>query len=119
VITPHYTPEGGSSTIGAGQFLSREFDDMLTSSFDELMRSDQSFKAAFERACITGNMFLDPEGENVLTEGFESLRRRGLIQSSDIERYARLWYKYVGKCPKCSGELEKGAKFCNKCGLEL
>ncbi len=119
VITPHYTPEGGSGAIGAGQALSRDFDDLLTSSIDEWMRSDRSFKEAFERACVNGNIFLDPEGENVLTEGFESLRRRGLIQSSDIERYARLWYKYSGKCPKCSSELEKGAKFCNSCGLEL
>ncbi|MHA2146965.1 MAG: zinc-ribbon domain-containing protein [Candidatus Thorarchaeota archaeon] len=118
VITPHFVPEAGSQ-LGAGQVLSREFDDLLTSAIDEWMKSDRSFKEAFERACIRGNVFLDPEGEKMLTNGFESLNRRGLLGSSDIEGYARLWYKYVGKCPKCSSDLETGAKFCNKCGLEL
>ena len=117
VITPHYTAESGS--LGAGQVLSREFDDLLTSSVDEWMRSDRSFKGAFERACIEGNLFLDPEGEKLLSEGFESLSRRGVLGSSDIERYARLWYKYSGKCPKCQSDLERGAKFCNNCGLEM
>jgi hypothetical protein len=120
VITPHYTPDVGSPTsLGAGQSLSREFDDMLTSSIDEWIKSDRSFKEAFDRACIHGNIFLDPEGEKTLTDGFESLNRRGLLDSSDIERYARLWYKYAGKCPKCSSQLDAGAKFCNSCGLKL
>lgn len=119
VIIPHYIPEGGSATLGASQPLSRELDEMLTSLIDEWMKSDQSFKEAFERSCIRGNVFLDPEGEKILTDGFESLNRRGLLGSSDIERYARLWYKYAKRCPKCSSELETGAKFCNKCGLEL
>jgi hypothetical protein len=119
VITPHYTPEGKSATLGAGLTLSREFDDLLTSSIDEWMKSDRSFKDAFERACIKGNVFLDPEGEKMLTDGFESLNRRGLLGSTDIEGYARLWYKYVGKCPKCGTKLDAGSKFCAKCGLEL
>ena len=83
------------------------------------MKSDRTFKDAFERACIKGNMFLDPEGENMLSEGLESLTRRRLLQASDIERYGTLWYKYVGKCPKCSSDLERGTKFCNNCGLEM
>ena len=118
VLAPSFISEAGAS-LGVGQPLSREFDDMLTSSIDEWMKSDRSFKDAFERACIKGNLFLDPEGEMMLTTGFESLNRRGLLGSSDIEGYARLWYKYVGKCPKCSSELEAGAKFCNNCGLEM
>ncbi len=119
VLTPRFIPEVGGSSLGAGQSLSREFDDMLTSSIDEWMKSDRSFKDAFERACIKGNVLLDPEGENMLSEGLESLTRRRLLQSSDIERYGTLWYRYAGKCPKCSSDLETGAKFCNNCGLEL
>jgi hypothetical protein len=120
VLTPHFISDAGAtSSIGGGQSLSSEFDDMLTSSIDEWMKSDRSFRDAFEQACIKGNMFLDPEGENILSEGLESLTRRKLLQSSDIERYGTLWFKYVGKCPKCSNELEIDAKFCNKCGLEL
>ncbi|MFW9768951.1 MAG: zinc-ribbon domain-containing protein [Candidatus Thorarchaeota archaeon] len=120
VITPHFTPETWNSiTPGAGVVLSREFDEMLTTSIDEWMKSDRSFKEAFDRACIKGNVFLDPEGEKMLAAGFESLSNRKLLGSSDIERYARLWYRYAKKCPKCSSELEAGAKYCNSCGSEL
>ena len=120
VLTPHFITEAGAaSSLGAGLPLNREFDDMFTSSVDEWMKSDRSFKDAFERACIKGNVFLDPEAENMLTEGLESLTRRKLLQSSDIERYGTLWYKYASKCPKCGSDLEVGTKFCNKCGLEL
>ncbi len=120
VLTPHFITEAGVATsLGAGPPLNKEFDDMLTSSIDEWMKSDRSFKDAFERACIKGNAFLAPEAEKMLSEGLESLTKRRLIQSSDIERYGTLWYKYASKCPKCSSDLEAGAKFCNKCGLEL
>ena len=120
VLTPQFIPEvGASSSLGAGQSLSKDFDDLLTSSIDEWMKSDRTFKDAFERACIKGNVFLDPEGENMLSEGLESLTRRRLLQASDIERYGSLWYRYVGKCPKCSSDLERGTKFCNNCGLEM
>ncbi|MGY5859049.1 MAG: hypothetical protein RTU63_06750, partial [Candidatus Thorarchaeota archaeon] len=119
VITPHLLAEVGAASLGAGQSLGREFDDMLSSSIDEWMKTDRSFKDAFERSCIKGNVFLDPEAEKMLSEGLETLNRRRLIQKSDIERYGTLWYKYKGKCPKCSSGLEAGAKFCNNCGLEL
>lgn len=119
ILTPHITDVGTNSSLGTGQSLSKEFDDMLTTSLDEWVKSDCSFKAAFERACLKGNVFLDPKGEKMLSEGLESLNRRSLIHTSDIERYGTLWYRYVGKCPKCSSELEAGAKFCNSCGLEL
>ena len=120
ILTPRFiTDAGTTSLLGTGQSLSREFDDMFTASIDEWVKSDPSFKDAFERACIKGNVFLDPEGENMLSEGLDSLTRRKLIQSSDIERYGKVWYRYVGKCPKCNSELEVGAKFCNNCGLEL
>ncbi|MFW9793030.1 MAG: hypothetical protein ACFFEE_01910 [Candidatus Thorarchaeota archaeon] len=120
IITPHFVPEVGTHiSLGAGQSLSKEFDDMLTSSIDEWIRSNHSFKEVFERACIKGNVFLDPEGEQMLTDGLGLLTRRRLLDSSDIERYGTLWYRYVGKCPKCSSELKVGAKFCNNCGLEL
>jgi len=120
VLMPHFIPDvGASSSFGTGQSLSREFDDMFTSSIDEWMKSDRSFKDAFERACIEGNVFLDTEGESMLSEGLESLTRRKLLQTSDIERYGTLWFRYMGKCPKCSSPLETGAKFCNNCGLEL
>ncbi len=52
VLTPYFIPEVGASSLGTGQSLSREFDDMLTSSIDEWMKSDRFFKDAFERACI-------------------------------------------------------------------
>ncbi len=120
ILTPHFTTDvGTTSSLGAGPPLSRELDDLFTSSIDEWMKSDRFFNEAFERACIKGNVFLDPEGEKMLTEGLESLARRKILQSSDIERYATLWYRYVGKCPKCSSELDSGAKFCNNCGLEM
>lgn len=120
VLTPHFIPEvGESSSVGAGQSLSREFDDMLTTSIDEWMKSDRSFRDAFERASIKGNVFLDPDGERMLSDGLETLTRRKLLQSSDIERYGTLWYRYVGKCPKCNTATEPGAKFCQKCGLDL
>jgi len=119
VIQPRLIPDAQTTSLGVGQSLSSEFDDLLTSSIDEWRRSDPSFKTAFERACITGNVFLDPQGETMLSEGLESLTRRKLLQTSDVERYGTLWYRYAGKCPKCSSELDAGAKFCNKCGLEL
>ncbi|MFW9807859.1 MAG: zinc-ribbon domain-containing protein [Candidatus Thorarchaeota archaeon] len=120
VLTPHFLSDGGaSSSLGGGQSLSSEFDAMLTSSIVEWMKSDRSFKDAFEHACIKGNVFLDPKAENMLSEGLESLSRRRVLQTTDIERYGKLWYGYAGKCPKCGSELEAGAKFCNKCGLEL
>lgn len=120
ILTPQFIIDvGTTSLLGTGQSLSREFDDMLTASIDEWVKSDPSFKDAFERACIKGNVFLDPESEHMLSEGLESLIRRKLIHTSDIERYGALWYRYVGKCPKCNSELEVGAKFCNNCGLEL
>jgi len=120
VLAPRFIPEAGASiSLGAGQSLNRELDDMLTSSVDEWMKSDRTFKDAFERACIKGNVFLDPEAESMLSEGFETLTRRRLLQSSDIERYGTLWYRNSGKCPKCSSDLEPGAKFCNNCGFEM
>jgi len=120
VLTPHLITEAGApSSLGSGSPLNREFDDMLTSLIDEWMKSDRSFKDAFQRACIKGNVFLDSEAEKMLSEGLESLTKRRLIHSSDIERYGTLWYRYSSKCPKCSSDLEPGAKFCNKCGLEL
>ncbi|MFX1484459.1 MAG: zinc-ribbon domain-containing protein [Promethearchaeota archaeon] len=120
ILTPHFLlDEGASSSLGGGQSLSSEFDAMLTSSIDEWMKSDRSFKDAFEHACIKGNVFLDPKAENMLSEGLESLSRRRVLQTTDIERYGTLWYRYAGKCPKCGAELEAGAKFCNSCGLEL
>jgi len=120
VLTPHFIMEAGAATsLGADSPLNREFDDMLTSSIDEWMKSDRLFKDAFERASIKGNVFLDLQAEKMLSEGLESLTKRRLIQSSDIERYGTLWYRYASKCPKCGSDLEAGAKFCNKCGLEL
>ena len=120
VLTPQFIPDvGATSSFGAGETLSREFDDMLTTSINEWMETDRTFKDAFESACFKGNVFLDSEAENMLSEGLESLTRRRLLQSPDTERYRTLWNKYVGKCPKCSSELEAGAKFCNKCGFEL
>ncbi|MBE0527380.1 MAG: hypothetical protein IH631_10585, partial [Candidatus Thorarchaeota archaeon] len=120
VLTPHFIPDAGAtSSLGIGQPLSREFDDMLTSSIDVWIKSDRSFKDAFERTCIKGNVFLKPESEMMLSEGLEALTRRRQLQSSDIERYGTLWYRYMGKCPKCSSDLEAGARFCKNCGLEM
>ena len=119
VIPPCFIPDADTASLGIGQSLSSEFNDLLTSLIDEWLSSDPSFKTAFERACITGNVFLDPQGETLLSEGLESLNRRKLLRTSDIERYGTLWYRYAGKCPKCSSQLETGAKFCNNCGLEL
>ena len=119
VIPPCFISDAETTSLGAGQSLSKELDDLLTSSIDEWISSDSSFKNAFDRACIAGNVFLDPQGESMLSEGLEALTRRKLLQTSDIERYGTLWYRYAGKCPNCGSELEAGSKFCNKCGLEL
>lgn len=119
VFPPSFISEEGASSLGVGQFLSREFNDMLTSSIDEWMKTDRSFRDAFERASIKGNVFLIPEDEKMLSEGLEALTRRRLLQNEDKERFQTLWSKYVGKCPKCGSATEPGAKFCQKCGLDL
>jgi hypothetical protein len=119
VLTPSFMSEERMSSISAGKPLNQEFDETLTLSIREWLKSDSTFRAAFERACIKGNVFLDPESVTLLNEGFTELTRRNILQHSDRERFETLWSRYVGKCPKCGTTTEMGAKFCQKCGLEF
>jgi hypothetical protein len=119
ILTPSFMPEEGLSSIAAGKPLSQEFDETLTSSIGNWMKSDPTFRDAFERACIRGNVFLDPESTTLLNEGLTALTRRNILQHADKERFETLWSRYVGKCPKCGTATEMGAKFCQKCGLEF
>lgn len=119
ILTPSFIPEEGQSSIAAGKPLSQEFDETLTSMIGVWMKSDPTFKDAFERACIRGNVFLDPESSKLFNEGLVALSRRNLLQQADKERFETLWSRYAGKCPKCGTVTEMGAKFCQKCGLDL
>lgn len=119
ILTPSFMPEEGLSSIAKGKPLSQEFDETLTSSIRNWMKSDSTFRDSFERACIRGNMFLDPESTTLLNEGLTVLMRRNILQHADKERFETLWSRYVGKCPKCGTTTEMGAKFCQKCGLEF
>ena len=83
------------------------------------MKSDPTFRDAFERACIKGNLFLNPESAKLFNEGLAILSRRNILQHPDKERFEALWSKESGKCPKCGTATEMGAKFCQKCGLDL
>ncbi|MCK4565814.1 MAG: hypothetical protein KAU48_00755, partial [Candidatus Thorarchaeota archaeon] len=119
ILTPSFMPEEGLSSIVAGKPLSEEFSEILVSSIGNWMKSDPTFKDAFERACIKGNVFLEPESDVLFNEGLATLIRRNIFQHADKERFETLWSRYAGKCPKCSTATEMGAKFCQKCGLDL
>jgi hypothetical protein len=119
IINPSYTPEENFSSVGRGNTLNNEFDEGFSAFLDDLLKNDQSFKDAFERACVRGNMFLDSEAEQLLVGGLEDLLRRRLMQRDEIERLLTIWSRYSGKCPKCGTVVEVGSQFCQKCGLEL
>ena len=119
VINPSYTPEENFASVGKRNTLSNDFDDGFSAFIDDLLKNDRSFKDAFERACVSGNMFLNPEAEQLLVDGLEDLLRRRLLQRDDIERVLTIWSKHSGKCPKCGSVVEAGAQYCQKCGLEL
>jgi hypothetical protein len=119
VLTPRFMLEEGLSSIATGKPLDQEFHETLTSSIENWMKSDPTFKDAFERACIRGNVFLDPESAASLNEGLTTLTRKNILQHSDKERFETLWSRYAGRCPKCGTATEMGAKFCQKCGLDL
>ncbi|MHA2323054.1 MAG: zinc ribbon domain-containing protein [Candidatus Thorarchaeota archaeon] len=119
VLTPRFMLEEGLSSIATGKPLDQEFHETLTSSIENWMKSDPTFKDAFERACIRGNVFLDPESVTALNEGLTTLTRKNILQHSDKERFETLWSRYAGRCPKCGTATEMGAKFCQKCGLDL
>ncbi|MGY5870788.1 MAG: hypothetical protein RTV72_00945 [Candidatus Thorarchaeota archaeon] len=115
ILTPSFMPEEGV----AGKLLSEEFSEILVSSIGNWMKSDPTFKDAFERACIKGNVFLDQEADTLFNEGLTALSRSNILQHADKERFETIWSRYAGKCPKCNTATEMGAKFCQKCGLDL
>ncbi len=115
ILTPSFMPEEGV----AGKLLSGEFSEILVSSIGNWMKSDPTFKDAFERACIKGNVFLQPEADTLFNEGLAALSRKSILQHADKERFETLWSRYAGKCPNCHTATEMGAKFCQKCGLDL
>jgi hypothetical protein len=119
VLTSCFLPEESLLTMGAGNTLSKEFEDAFHALIDDLLQNDQSFKESFERACARGNMLLAAEAEEMLVQGLEGLLGRRLLQRDDIERLLTVWSRYSGKCPKCGSVVEAGAQFCQKCGMEL
>ncbi|MGD9396032.1 MAG: zinc-ribbon domain-containing protein [Candidatus Thorarchaeota archaeon] len=119
LLTPCFLPDGNLLPKGRGETLSNDFDSAIHALMDDWLKNDQSFKDAFERACVKGNMLLTPETEQLLVGGLEELLRRRLLQRDDIERLLTHWSRYSGKCPKCGAVVEAGAQFCQKCGMEI
>jgi len=117
VLTPCYTPETGTQLGARGKPISQELDDALIRSLNDWLRLDPTMKNAFVKSCQAGNLFMQSEATTLVTEGFDALVQRRLIQSTDKEKFLALWSKYSGKCPKCGTVNEKDAKFCQKCGL--
>ncbi|MBN2228651.1 MAG: hypothetical protein JW779_03585 [Candidatus Thorarchaeota archaeon] len=119
ILTPSMLPESGSSKGVKIQSLDVDFDRMITSLIDERRKTDRAFKDAFDRACVRGNVFINAESKELLSEGLRVLISKNLLNTDDKTRYENLWSKYSGKCPKCGAITEIGAKFCQKCGLDL
>lgn len=119
IITPSLMPEGGLSINTRAYPLQKEFHEEMRILLDKWIKSGQSFKETFDNACLKGNMLLTTDSELLLTEGLNNLLRRHLLQNDDKERFTSLWKKYAGRCPKCSSVVETGARFCQKCGLDL
>ncbi len=119
LLTPCFLPHGNLLPKGRGEPLSNDFDSAIHALMDDWLKNDQSFKSAFERACVKGNMLVASEAEQLLVGGLDELLRRRLLQRDDIERLLTHWSRYSGKCPKCGAVVEVGAQFCQKCGIEI
>ncbi|MFW9787023.1 MAG: zinc-ribbon domain-containing protein [Candidatus Thorarchaeota archaeon] len=119
LLTPCFLPDGNLLPMGREKTLSNDFDSAIKTLVDDWLKNDQSFKGAFDRVCLKGNMLLAPEAEQLLVGGLEELLRRRLVQRDDIERLLIHWSRYSGKCPKCGAAIESGAQYCQKCGMEI
>jgi hypothetical protein len=119
VLTPCFLPQDGLLAMGRENTLSNEFNNQFHTAINEWLQNDHSFREAFERACVKGNVLIASETEKLLVGGLEELLRRRIIQRDEIERLLTVWTRYSGKCPKCGAEVEVGAQFCQKCGTEV
>ncbi|MFX0108061.1 MAG: hypothetical protein ACFE7R_07245 [Candidatus Hodarchaeota archaeon] len=119
VLAPIMLPEKRMGVPYRHDPLDTDLENFVQMTVESLMKSSASFKTAFEKACIQGNVFSYPENLALFTKGIERLENRNLLKLGTRETLQPMFTTLVGKCPKCNADLGGASKLCPDCGESL
>jgi hypothetical protein len=118
-MTPFLVPDERLDDTLRHEPISRSFDHWFLSNLEIWLKEDVSFAEAFEHATREGNILLDNNAAEALSDGLYRLQINQQLKDGTKGHLEALWNRYSGKCPKCGTDVEMTSEFCPKCGSAL